>query len=52
MHARVSGLSDDFAADELDAIRLGRQIVSRLNWRKQGPGPAQGRPADPGPRPR
>src|SRR6185436_1787000 len=37
MHARRSGLADYFAADELDAIRLGRQIVSRLNWRKLGP---------------
>jgi len=39
MHARTSGLADYFAVDELDAIRLGRQIVSRLNWRKQGPAP-------------
>ena len=44
MHARVSGLADFLAADEVDAIRLGRQIVSRLNWRKHGPGPSQ--PAD------
>ncbi|MDE3087634.1 MAG: acyl-CoA carboxylase subunit beta, partial [Acidobacteriota bacterium] len=44
MHARVSGLADYLAADEVDAIRLGRQIVSRLNWRKHGPGPSQ--PAD------
>jgi acetyl-CoA carboxylase carboxyltransferase component len=40
MHARVSGLADYFAVDEPDAIRLGRRIVSRLNWRKQGPAPA------------
>ena len=40
MHARVSGLADELAADEVDAIRLGRQIVSRLNWRKLGPGPS------------
>jgi acetyl-CoA carboxylase carboxyltransferase component len=39
MHARVSGLADYFAVDEQDAIRLGRQIVSRLNWRKLGPAP-------------
>jgi len=39
MHARTSGLADYFALDELDAIRLGRQIVSRLNWRKHGPEP-------------
>ena len=40
MHARVSGLADYMAADEPDALRLGREIVSRLNWRKRGPGPA------------
>jgi acetyl-CoA carboxylase carboxyltransferase component len=39
MHARTSGLADHFAADELDAIRIGRRIVARLNWRKQGPPP-------------
>lgn len=39
MHARISGLADYFAADELDAIRIGRRIVARLNWRKQGPAP-------------
>ncbi len=39
MHARVSGLADYMADDELDAIRIGRQIVSRLNWRKHGPSP-------------
>src|SRR6202049_2307334 len=38
MHARISGLADYFAHDELDAIRIGRRIVARLNWRKQGPG--------------
>src|SRR4051794_14720335 len=45
MHARTSGLADFMAADEPDALRLGREIVSRLNWRKRGPGPTQ--PADP-----
>ncbi|GAA1863678.1 carboxyl transferase domain-containing protein [Pseudonocardia ailaonensis] len=40
MHSRVSGLSDYFAADEQDAIRLGRQILSRINWHKLGPAPA------------
>ena len=44
MHARVSGLADALATDEVDAIRLGRQIVSRFNWRKRGPGPS--RPVD------
>ena len=37
MHARTSGLADYFAVDELDAIRIGRRIVARLNWRKLGP---------------
>ncbi|MDT5228311.1 MAG: acyl-CoA carboxylase subunit beta, partial [Mycobacterium sp.] len=40
MHSRVSGLGDYFAVDELDAIRIGRRIVARLNWAKQGPKPA------------
>jgi acetyl-CoA carboxylase carboxyltransferase component len=39
MHARVSGLADYFAVDELDAIRIGRRVVARLNWTKQGPAP-------------
>ena len=39
MHARISGLADYFAVDELDAIRLGRQIIKRINHRKRGPGP-------------
>jgi acetyl-CoA carboxylase carboxyltransferase component len=44
MHTRVSGLGDYFAVDEVDAIRIGREIVAHLNWRKLGPGPSQ--PAD------
>ena len=40
MHARTSGLADYFARDEPDAIRIGRRIVARLNWHKQGPTPA------------
>ncbi|GAY18712.1 acyl-CoA carboxylase subunit beta [Mycobacterium sp. shizuoka-1] len=39
MHARVSGLADYFAVDELDALRIGRRIVARLNWAKHGPAP-------------
>jgi acetyl-CoA carboxylase carboxyltransferase component len=39
MHARKSGLADYFAVDEQDAIRIGRRIVARLNWRKRGPRP-------------
>jgi len=44
MHSRISGLSDYFARDELEAIRMGREIVAHLNWRKQGYGPTM--PAD------
>ncbi|WP_189053027.1 acyl-CoA carboxylase subunit beta [Longimycelium tulufanense] len=40
MHARTSGLADYFAEDEHDALRIGRRIVARLNWRKLGPGPS------------
>jgi acetyl-CoA carboxylase carboxyltransferase component len=39
MHARTSGLADYLAADEPDAIRLGRSVIRRLNWRKHGPSP-------------
>jgi acyl-CoA carboxylase subunit beta len=39
MHARTSGLADHLAADERDAIRLARQVVRDLNWRKLGSGP-------------
>ena len=41
MHSRVSGLADYFAVDEVDCIRLGRQIVADLSWRKLGPGPSR-----------
>jgi acetyl-CoA carboxylase carboxyltransferase component len=44
MHSYVSGLSDYFARDELDCIRIGREIVADLNWRKFGPEPTL--PAD------
>jgi acyl-CoA carboxylase subunit beta len=37
MHARTSGLADYLAVDEHDALRIGRRIVARLNWRKPGP---------------
>jgi acyl-CoA carboxylase subunit beta len=39
LHARQSGLADYLAQDEADAIRIGRQIVGRLNWTKRGPAP-------------
>jgi acyl-CoA carboxylase subunit beta len=44
MHARTSGLADQLADDERDCIRLGRQVIADLGWRKLGPGPS--RPAD------
>jgi acyl-CoA carboxylase subunit beta len=47
MHSRVSGLSDYFAADEQDAIRIGRDIMARINWRKLGPPPADAHPPAP-----
>ena len=40
MHAEVSGLGEYFAEDERDALRLCREVVSHLNWRKPGPLPA------------
>jgi acetyl-CoA carboxylase carboxyltransferase component len=43
MHARVSGLADYLAADEHDALRIGRRIVRSLNWRKHGVRPQAGR---------
>jgi len=41
MHSRISGVSDYFAQNEVDAIRIGREIMAHLNWRKQGPGPSR-----------
>ncbi len=40
MHAEISGLGEYLAEDEPDALRLCREIVSHLNWRKCGPGPS------------
>jgi acyl-CoA carboxylase subunit beta len=45
MHSRVSGVSDYLAEDERDAVRLGREIVAHLGWRKHGPSPT--RPVEP-----
>ena len=54
MHARTSGLADYLAADERDAIRIGRRIVARLNRRKaparrRGVGVRRARPRPRGP---
>src|SRR5215470_3240674 len=46
MHSRISGVSDYLAENELDAIRLGREIVAHLNWRKLGTA-AMRQPEDP-----
>jgi acetyl-CoA carboxylase carboxyltransferase component len=40
MHATVSGLADYLAEDELDALRIARDVVAHLNWRKLGSGPS------------
>ncbi len=45
MHSRISGVSDFLAEDEPDAIRMGREIVAHLGWRKAGPPPS--RPVEP-----
>ncbi|MFO0750007.1 MAG: carboxyl transferase domain-containing protein [Myxococcota bacterium] len=39
MHSRISGVSDYLAADEVEAIRMARDIVGHLRWRKLGPAP-------------
>ncbi len=40
MHCTISGLGDYLAEDEMDGIRLLREVMSHLNWRKLGPGPS------------
>ena len=45
MHTTISGLGDYLAETELDGIRMCREVVRHLNWRKLGPGPSL--PADP-----
>ncbi|MCU4187406.1 acyl-CoA carboxylase subunit beta [Acidiferrimicrobium sp. IK] len=40
LHAEVSGLGDYFADDEMDALRMCREVVSHLNRQKPGPPPA------------
>jgi acetyl-CoA carboxylase carboxyltransferase component len=45
MHSRVSGVSDYFARDEREALRIGREIIAHLNFHKRGPAPS--RPVEP-----
>jgi len=40
MHAEISGLGEYLAEDEPDALRLCREVISHLNWRKAGPPPS------------
>lgn len=47
MHAGTSGLADFVATDERDGLRLARQCVRRVNWRKQGSPPRTALPAAP-----
>ncbi len=46
MHARTSGLADYLAVDEADALRIGRDIVGHLRWRRAGTGTDRA-PVDP-----
>ena len=39
MHSEISGLSDYLAEDEMDALRICREVVSHLNWKKTGDAP-------------
>src|SRR4051794_6445952 len=45
--AVVDGPADQLADDERDALRLARQCVRRLNWRKRGPSPRTTPPRPP-----
>ncbi|MCY1142547.1 acetyl-CoA carboxylase carboxyltransferase subunit [Actinoplanes sp. Pm04-4] len=46
-HAKSLPRADQLAEDERDALRLARQCVRRLNWRKCGPQPRSFPPAEP-----
>ncbi|MGI9621858.1 MAG: acyl-CoA carboxylase subunit beta [Acidimicrobiales bacterium] len=39
LHAEVSGLGEYLAEDEMDALRLCREVVSHLDWQKAGSAP-------------
>jgi len=40
MHAETSGLADYLAEDELDGLRMCREVIAHLNHRKAGYGPS------------
>ena len=39
-HAEESGLADYLAEDEMDALRMCREVVSHLGWSHEGPPPS------------
>ncbi|WP_433298879.1 carboxyl transferase domain-containing protein [Actinoplanes sp. CA-030573] len=45
--AGVTGPADQLAEDERDGLRLARQCIRRLNWRKRGPLPRTFPPSPP-----
>jgi len=44
MHSRISGLSDDLALNEHDALLKAREALAYLNWHKLGPEPRESVP--------
>ena len=40
LHAERSGLADYLAEDEMDALRMCREVVSHLDWSHEGPPPS------------
>ena len=41
MHSRVSGVSDYLAEDELDALRMAREVVAHFQWTKRAKPPTR-----------
>ena len=39
MHAEKSGLAEYLADNDLDGIRIAREVMSHLNWEKEGTKP-------------
>lgn len=40
MHSRISGVSDQLALNEIDAIKKARNWIASLNWQKMTPPPS------------